>query len=159
MVCAIRCLYRYASNDGHISASTNPSAHLEKPPRLPGTRRALSTRQLEQINHAAATTGDDPELDTLLLRLHLETACRTGSALKLRREDLDPEQCLIRLSGKGGTLHWQPVSPTLMTRLIAHGERSPDPGLQLLRYQHGRPITRRRYDHLWNRVPGSPPSR
>jgi integrase/recombinase XerC len=21
-----------------------------------------------------------------------------------------------------------------------------------LRYQHGRPITRRRYDHLWNRV-------
>ncbi|WP_218004049.1 tyrosine-type recombinase/integrase [Nocardia araoensis] len=152
MVCAIRCLYRYASNDGHISASTNPSAHLEKPRRQPSTRRALSTGQLEQINNVAATTGDDPELDTLLLRLHLETACRTGSALKLRPEDLDPEQYVIRLSGKGGTLHWQPVSPTLMTRLIDHGERSPDPGLQLLRYRHGRPITRRRYDHLWNRI-------
>ncbi|HEU5390012.1 MAG TPA: hypothetical protein VFV73_29340 [Streptosporangiaceae bacterium] len=26
----------------------------------------------------AAATGDDPELDTLLLRLHTETACRRG---------------------------------------------------------------------------------
>ncbi len=125
---------------------------MDMPTRLPSTRRALSTRQLTQINHVAETTGDDPELDTLILRLHLETACRTGSALNLRTEDLDPEQCLIRLFGKGGTLHWQPVSPTVMARLIEHSERGPDPGQQLLRYRHGRPITRRRYDHLWNRI-------
>ncbi|MEV4237053.1 tyrosine-type recombinase/integrase [Nocardia sp. NPDC049737] len=152
MVSALRCLYRYATRDGYISPATDPSTDMDMPTRLPSTRRALSTRQLAQINHVAATTGDDPELDTLMLRLHLETACRTGSALNLRKEDLDPEQCLIRLFGKGGTLHWQPVSPTLMTRMIEHGERSPDPGQRLLRYRHGRPITRRRYDHLWDRI-------
>ena len=31
--------------------------------------------RLAEINQAPATTGDDPELDTLLLRLHTETAC------------------------------------------------------------------------------------
>ena len=60
------------------------------------------------------TAGDDPELDTLLLRLHTETACRRGGALALRPDDLDSGQCLIRLREKGETVRWQPVSPTLM---------------------------------------------
>ena len=36
--------------------------------------------RLAEINQIAATTGDDPELDTLILRLHTETACRRGGA-------------------------------------------------------------------------------
>ncbi|WP_433194578.1 tyrosine-type recombinase/integrase [Nocardia sp. CA-107356] len=152
MVGALRCMYRFAANDGFVSASYNSSLHINKPRRLPSTRRALSPRQLAQINHVTTTTGNDPDLDTLLLRLHLETACRTGSALALRPEDLDTEQCLIRLHGKGGTVHWQPVSPTLMNRLSTHSERSPDPGEQLLRYRNRRRITRRRYDYIWQRI-------
>ena len=42
--------------------------------RLPTTRRALPDARLAEINQVAATTGDDPELDTLILRLHAETA-------------------------------------------------------------------------------------
>ena len=64
-----------------------------------------------QINEVAATTGDDPELDTLMLRLHTETACRRGGALALRPQDLDPDQCLVLLREKGETVRWQPVSP------------------------------------------------
>ena len=51
--------------------------------------------RLAEINQVAASSGDDPELDTLLLRLHTETACRRGGALALRPADLDPDQCLI----------------------------------------------------------------
>ncbi|WP_232840353.1 MULTISPECIES: tyrosine-type recombinase/integrase [Nocardia] len=160
MVAAIRCLYKFAEKDHLISRAQNPSNDLDKPRRLPSSRRALSHRQLTEINHAAATTGNDPDLDTLILRLHLETVCRTSSALALRHDDLDPDEhktrgdshCQIRLSGKGGTLHWQPVSPTLMTRLSQHRDLSPEPNGQLLRYRNGHPITRRRYDHLWNRI-------
>lgn len=152
MVGAIRRLYRHAVAAHYIPASRNPATALDKPRRLRSTRRALSARQLTDINHVAATTGDDPELDTLLLRLHLETSCRTGSALRLRPEDIDPHHCLIRLFGKGGTIHWQPISPTLTNRLIDHSHRGTDPTQQLLRYRHGRPITRRRYDHLWERL-------
>ncbi len=45
---------------------------MAKPRRLPSTRRAVPETRLAEINQIAATTGDDPELDTLLLRLHTE---------------------------------------------------------------------------------------
>jgi integrase len=94
-----------------------------------------------------------PELDTLIPRLHTETACRRGGALALRPQDLDPEQCLILLREKGETFRWQPVSPTLMAALIRHGQEGHAPaGGQLLRYRNGRPITYRRYDYLWQRL-------
>jgi hypothetical protein len=50
---------------------------VPKPRRLPSTRTALTDVQLAAINHIVATTGNDPELNTLILRLHTETACRT----------------------------------------------------------------------------------
>jgi integrase/recombinase XerC len=130
-----------------------PARKVAKPPRLPSTRRAVPDTRLAEINQVAATTGNDPELDTLLLRLHTETACRRGGALALRPLDLDPDQCLIRLREKGETVHWQPVSPTLMGRLVQHGqERNAPRDGQALRYANGQPITSRRYDHLWARI-------
>jgi site-specific recombinase XerD len=153
LVVALRCLYQRAVEDGLITEVDNPARKVAKPRRLPTTRRALPDTRLAEINEIAATTGDDPELDTLLLRLHTETACRRGGALALRPANLDPDQCLILLREKGETIRWQPVSPTLMGRLVQHGQerRSPDGG-QLLRYADGRPITSRRYDHLWARI-------
>jgi integrase/recombinase XerC len=153
LVAALRCLYRHAEDDGLITAADNPARKVAKPRRLPSTRRAVPDTRLAQINQVAATTGNDPELDTLLLRLHTETACRRGGALALRPLDLDPDQCLTRLREKGETVRWQPVSPTLMGRLVLHGQErhAPREG-QLLRYASGQPVTSRRYDHLWARI-------
>ncbi|HXL94269.1 MAG TPA: site-specific integrase [Streptosporangiaceae bacterium] len=158
VVAALRCLYQRAVDDGLIRAANNPARKVAKPRRLPSTRRALPDDRLEQINQAAASTGDDPELDTLILRLHTETACRRGGGLALRPLDLDPDQCLIRLREKGETVRWQPVSPTLMSRLVQHGQErhAPRDG-RLLRYADGRPVTYRRYDHLWDRIGRSLP--
>ena len=154
LVAALRCLYQRAADDGLIAEADNPARKVAKPRRLPTTRRALPDTRLAQINEIAATTGDDPELDTLILRLHTETeACRRGGALALRPRDLDPDQCLVLLWEKGETVRWQPVSPTLMGRLVEHGrERHAPADGQLLRYADGRPITSRRYDHLWARI-------
>jgi hypothetical protein len=153
LVAALRCLYRRAVEDGLISEADDPARKVAKPRRLPSTRRAVPEVRLAEINQAAAATGDDPELDTLLLRLHTETACRWGGALALRPGDLDPEQCLVLLREKGETVRWQPVSLTLMGRLVQHGQdRHAPPGGQLLRYADGRPVTSRRYDHLWVRI-------
>lgn len=152
-VTALRCLYNHAVADGHISEADNPARKIDKPRRLTSTRRAVPDARLAEINQAAATTGNDPGLDTLLLRLHTETACRRGGALALRVADLDPDQCLILLHEKGDTMRWQPVSPTLMAHLEDHArERPAPPGGTLLRYRGGRPITSRRYDHLWDRI-------
>jgi integrase len=94
LVAALRCMYQRAIDDGLITEAGNPAQKVAKPRRLPTTRRALPDARLAEINQIAAATGDDPELDTLLLRLHTETACRRGGALALRPRDLDAEQCL-----------------------------------------------------------------
>jgi integrase/recombinase XerC len=152
-ITALRCLYNQAVTDGLISEAENPASKVDKPRRLKSTRHAVPDARLAEINQVAATTGDDPALDTLLLRLHIETACRRGGALALRLVDLDPAQCQILLREKGGTQRWQPVSPTLMAHLQHHArERHAPPGGRLLRYRNGRPITHRRYDYLWDRI-------
>ncbi|GAB2669141.1 hypothetical protein GCM10027271_31200 [Saccharopolyspora gloriosae] len=154
LIAALRCLYRHAVADELISEAENPAKRVPKPRRLPSTRRGLPATGLEEVQRIAATTGNDPALDTLLLRLHTETACRRGGALTLRPHDLDADQCLVLLHEKGDTVRWQPVSPTLMWHLLAHAEErgaSVDGG-QLLRYRSRAPITSRRYDHLWKRI-------
>jgi integrase/recombinase XerC len=152
-IAALRCLYRRATADGFMSEAENPALKVAKPKRLPSTRRALPDNRLAELYEVATTSGDDPVLDGLLLRLHVETACRRGGALALRPMDLDTEQCLILLREKGGTFRWQPVSPTLMQHLQAHAEQrhAPPPG-PLLRTRNGQRITYRRYDHLWVRI-------
>src|SRR5579864_4611267 len=145
LVAALRCVYQRAVEDGLITEADNPARKVAKPRRLPSTRRAVPDARLAEINKVAATTGDDPELDALLLRLHTETACRRGGALALRPADLDPEQCLILLREKGETQRWQPVSPTLLAALLGHAaERHAPADGQLLRYRTGRRITYRR---------------
>src|SRR5438132_8002706 len=96
LIAALRCLYKHAEEDALIDPAGNPARKVDKPRRLPSTRRAVAGKRLAEINHAAATTGDDPELDTLLLRLHTETeACRRGGAPAPPPQDLDPGQRLI----------------------------------------------------------------
>jgi integrase len=142
LIAALRCLYRHAEDDGLISPADNPASKVTKPRRLPSTRRAVAATRLAEINHIAATTGNDPALDSIILRLHTETACRRGGALALRPQDLDRDQCLIFLREKGETARWQPISPTLMTHLHHHAtERHAPHNGQLLRYTNSRPIT------------------
>nr|WP_211247458.1 site-specific integrase [Cryptosporangium arvum] len=153
LIAALRCVYRHAVADGLIGEGDNPARKVPKPRRAPSTRGAVGAERLAEINQVAATTGDDPALDTLLLRLHTETACRRGGALALRPCDLDATQCLVLLREKGEISRWQPVSPTLMRHLLRHAEERGAPRTgQLLRYRSGRPITTRRYDYLWKRI-------
>ena len=154
LIGALRCMYRYLVADGILTQAENPAARAEKPRRLRSARMALPDSRLDELCRVASTTGNDPALDALLLRLHMETACRRGGALALAPDDLDPEQCLIRLREKGETVRWQPVSPTLMRHLLAHGESRGGlgNGQRLLRYANGRPITKKRYEYLWRRL-------
>jgi hypothetical protein len=87
-IAALRCIYRHAEDDEPIKPDENPARRTAKPRRQGSVRHALSATQMSEINFYASTTGDDPELDTLLLlRLHTESACRTGGALALRLRD------------------------------------------------------------------------
>lgn len=150
VIAAPRAVYNRAIADGHIAPGASPAHRVAKPRRLPSTRRALTTRELDQINTAARTTGNDAVLDALLLRLHTETACRRG----VRLADLDTDNRLVQLREKGSTVRWQPVSSHLTASLAEHAacRGAVLPSERLLRYRDGRALTSRRYDHLWARV-------
>jgi site-specific recombinase XerD len=154
LVAAARAIYNRAIADGLIDPTASPAHRVAKPRRLPSTRRALTSVELAEINTAARASGNDIALDTLLLRLHTETAARRGGALALRLVDLDVDRCLLLLREKAGTARWQPISPTLTTALLDHAAcrgtvLHTD---TLLRYRNGQPLTARRYDHLWERL-------
>lgn len=151
---ALRALYTHAVRAEVLHPDANPMRTLKKPTRPASRRRGLPHDLVTQITTIASTTGDDPALDALLIRFHLETAARRGGALALRLGDLDRSQSLVLLREKGGATRWQPVSPTLMTHLADHahhrGARHDDS--PVLRYHNGKPLTTRRYDHLWTRI-------
>ncbi len=153
-VAAARALYNLAIADGILDRAASPAHRVAKPRRLPNTRRALTAPELAQINLVARTSGNDVVLDALLLRLHTETACRRGGALGLRLVDLDTARGLMRLTEKGGTVRWQPISLALATALADHARirGAVLPTDTLLRYRDGRALTSRRYDHLWRRI-------
>jgi len=151
---AMRALYRLAEDDGLIRRVDNPAAKVSIPRRLPSPRRALLTHELAAIHQVVQTTGNDVPLDSLLIRLHMETACRRGGALGLQLRDLDTQSCAVRLREKGGTVRWQPITPTLAAALAEHaGVRgASEPTDALLRNKCGGSLSGRRYDLLWGRV-------
>jgi integrase len=154
LIAAARAVFNRAIADGYVAAGDSPAHRVTKPRRLPSPRRALTPPELEEINLAARTSGNDVVLDALLLRLHTETACRRGGALSLRLCDLDVSNGLVRLNEKGGTLRWQPITLDLAGHLADHarGRGSVLPTDGLLRFRDGRQLTTRRYDHLWKGI-------
>jgi integrase/recombinase XerC len=151
-VAALRALFSRAVADGLMRA--NPAAGLTKPRRTRSRRRALDDAELAELIDAVRTTSNDPDLDLLLVRFHLESGARRGGALNLRCEDLDARRATVWLREKGASEREQPVSPTLITLLECHpssrGGSGPDSGV--FRTACGTPITRRRYDIIFDRA-------
>ena len=78
LIAALRCMYNHAVADRFLSEAENPAARVPKPRRLPSARMALPDGRLAELSAVAGSTGDDPALDSLIIRLHTETACRRG---------------------------------------------------------------------------------
>ncbi|WP_433678835.1 tyrosine-type recombinase/integrase [Nocardia sp. CA-119907] len=154
MVSAFRCIYSHAESDGLIKPRDNPAQKVAKPRRLDSPRHALTRQQVIEIGGVASTTGNDTELDALIVRLHIEAACRRAGILALEIPDLNPDDSLIQLHEKGGTVRWQPISPLLMGKLVEHVDNrgGATATSQIMRYRDGRPITARRFDYLTERV-------
>ncbi|MEU5762195.1 tyrosine-type recombinase/integrase [Nocardia sp. NPDC047648] len=154
LVSAIRKLYRHAELDRLIHPLDNPAARVRRARQPRSPRHALSLDHIRDIGHVAATTGNDRPLDALIVRILIETACRRGGLLGLTIDDLNSHDCLVRLREKGGTVRWQPVSPTLMKRILEHIEArgGAEANQHVLRYRDGRPVGVARIDNLFERI-------
>ena len=148
---ALRAFFARAERAALVTRS--PAAQLEKARRLPNRRRALDDGELRDVIEAVRTTSQDPDLDLLLVRFHLESGARREGALNLRLRDLNRAHSTVWLREKFGIEREQPVSPSLLQALEAHSSSrgavaSDDP---VLRSRRGLPITRRRYNTVFDR--------
>src|SRR5260370_41125205 len=72
LVATLRCLYQRAVDNGLISQADTPARTVAEPRRLPSTRRGRARCPAGGDQRGRRADSDDPELDTLLLRLHTE---------------------------------------------------------------------------------------
>jgi integrase/recombinase XerC len=151
-IAALRCFFQIAFTDGLIPSNPGVMVKQIRRPKSP-SRRALTVKELKELDEVTRSGGDDPMLDALLVRFHLETAARRGGGLALRVCDLDDNGQSVLLREKGGTETWQPISRSLLLALRIHaterGAESPLCGV--FRTRAGDPIGRYRYDTLTNR--------
>ena len=157
-VAAARRVFRRAVQSGQLDSS--PAHAVDKPRRIASQRRALSWEEVQAYFRLVASGGNDPALDLLLVRFHLETGARRQGALELTRSRIDEETQTVELDEKFGKKRKQPVTATLTDALLRHyDERSgpDDDGDRVFRSKSGRPITRRRYETVSDRTePGFP---
>jgi integrase/recombinase XerC len=151
-IAALRAVYARAVDAGHLTV--NPAAALRKPLRTTSRRRALDDRELTDLADAVRAASNDPDLDLLLIRFHLETGARRQGALNLRRRDIDTTRATVWLREKNDTEREQPASPSLVELLGAHAADRGGRGVldAVFRNRRGEPITGRHYDRLFARA-------
>jgi integrase len=148
---ALRALFGRAVAAGHIA--TNPALGLTKPRRARSRRRALTDGEVTELIAAVRATSHDPDLDLLLVRFHLESGARRQGALNLRLGDIDPRRATVWLREKGSERE-QPISPGLIALLQRHAttRSAIHPDDPVLRSRHGTPLSKRRYNTLFDRA-------
>jgi integrase len=151
-ITALRALLARAQQAGYARA--NPAAAIAKPRRGRGRRRALDDRELGEVLDAVRLTSRDPDLDLLLIRFHLESGARREGALNLTVRDIDARRATVWLREKAASEREQPVTPTLIRLLERHAASrgAIGPHDPVFRRSGGEPITRRRYNTIFDKA-------
>lgn len=149
---AVRFFFSAAVKDELLPLS--PASRLQAPSRPTAPERALTETELLDLRRVATDAGRDPELDVLLIDFLRETAARREGVLNLRRVHLHHRQRAVTLTEKRGSTRTLPLSGAMLHRLEAfsqsRGGTRPDD--HVFRYHDGSPLTRRRFNSLFDRL-------
>lgn len=153
---AMRCLGKVAVKDRHIAKGFDPSQEIVKPKRRDGERPALEQEHFDQLWGVATGTGDDPELDELIVETIIIAGARVEGLLNLTLGGTDLEDCTLLLDEKFGKKVPQPVPDWFAAKVhafaVARGATRRDD--RVFRYRkdarrRGAPITIRRFNNLF----------
>lgn len=157
-VTALRSLYTAAA----AWVATNAAAELPKPRRGGSTRRPLRDFELLELVHLTETSGNDTELDALIVDFGIATGARREGVYSLTVGQLQPQSQIVQLRDKYKTTQPAPIAADLMFRLVRHASRRGGPQCnpnsvefrpdrpvfwQRIGDDH-RPLTSRRFDSL-----------
>lgn len=162
---AIRALYTREYKKAGLPVEQSPAHQVDIPSRRPNARRALTRPELALAFEVAASGGDDPVLDTLILRSGYETGARQEGLINLRLMDLNRSRQTVMLDEKFGKRREQPVTAELLDALegLARDRGALVGEDHVLRYKprggrSGGRLTSRRFDTLVERVRDGDPT-
>ena len=153
---AARFFFGYACKADLLAHS--PADQLRPPRRGKAPERPLTAPELTDIWQIATTTGDDPELDGLLLAFLRHSAARREGAINLTLDALNGHRRNLVLTEKNGDTRELPTAAWLLSDLerFARARGAHRPSDPVLRYRTGAPLTRRRFNTLFDRVDREP---
>lgn len=153
---AWRRLFEVGIRDRHLAEGMNPASKLKKPKRKKGgARMALEDTLYQDMFTLLSSTGDDPELDELILRFLDITGARQEGVLNLRLQDIDRSECTVLLREKFETDIDQPVPDWFIEELLEFARRrgAVNRGDAVFRKRIGpgryKPIGRRRFNYVF----------
>lgn len=149
---AFRFFFRYALKEGLVTK--NVAMDVEVPKRLPAPERPLVPWELEEVATVWCTTGNDPELDTMLFEFHRKTAARREGGLNLRLGALDERRGAITLTEKFGKTRELPYDADGLARLrrFATSRGATAPSDHVFRSKRGTKVSRKRYQTIYDRL-------
>jgi integrase/recombinase XerD len=117
-VVAVRSFHRFCAREGLVDR--DPSQEVGAPPVPAGIPKALDEAEVDRL--LGAVTGDDPlaQRDRALLELLYGTGIRISEAVGLDLPDLDLEDGMMRVLGKGSKERVVPVGRGARTALEAY---------------------------------------
>lgn len=117
LLSSLRSLYRYLAKQG--LAETDPTTGISAPKgerRLP---KVLDTDRAMQLLDAPVAQDFRGLRDQALLELMYSSGLRLAELVNLNLEDLDLQQALVRVTGKGNKTRLLPVGSKAVTALTA----------------------------------------
>lgn len=148
-------MFKVAVDDRHLAKGMNPAADMVKPKRSDRRRMALEDEHFEQMVELIGSTGDDPQLDALVLKFIDITGARREGLLDLQVGGIDREECTVRLHEKFDTVFDQPVPDMFVDELLtfaaARRSAARTDSVFVKRTASGgfTPMGRRRYDYIF----------
>lgn len=160
MLAACRSFFRYLAREGE--ASTNPALGVRSPK---APRKLPQVLDVDEVGALLDFPTDDPEAvrDRALLELLYSSGLRVSELTDLRWRDLDLNDGLVRVTGKGNKTRVVPVGTKARTALTALREQEhPENDDPLVCGRLGKPLTpngvrarlkrRARDQGVWKRV-------
>lgn len=113
----VRALHRFLVVEGR--AEVDPAAAIDRPRVPKGLPKALTEEEVGRL--LAAPTGDEPAArrDRAMLEVLYGTGCRISELVGLSLGDLDLDEGLLRLFGKGSKERIVPVGNHAVRALVA----------------------------------------
>jgi integrase/recombinase XerC len=149
---AYRFFFKVACRANHLDVNT--AAQIDIPTRPEAPERPLTVSELEEVAMIWCTTGNDPELDSLLFEFHRKTAARREGGLNLRVGNLNLTRGAVTLNEKFGRAREVPLDIEFMRRLLDFSQRRGASGVadNVFRSKRHEPISRKRYGTIYDRL-------